>query len=198
MALISMFMIGGPTQIDMFDPKPELDRRDGQDFSGDLQYDNAAQASRKLMKSMSAFHHRGSCGMEMSDLIPHMGEIADDITLIRSMHTGVNNHLPSMFALNTGEGVRGRATLGAWLLKSLGCESLDRPAYVALTHPSGMPLIGGECWNHGGLPSIYQGTVVRPREPSILNLDPPQFMVGEPQRKQLDLISQFNARALGR
>jgi len=195
-AMISMFMIGGPSQIDMFDPKPELDKRDGQDFSGDLQYDNAAQASRKLMKSMSAFHHRGDCGTEMSDLIPHMGEIADDITLIRSMHTGVNNHLPSMFALNTGEGVRGRATLGAWLLKSLGCESQDLPAYVALTHPSGMPLMGGECWNNGGLPSIYQGTVVRPREPRILNLDPPQFMVGEPQRKQLDLISQFNSKHL--
>jgi len=101
-----------------------------------------------------------------------------------------------MFALNTGEGVRGRATLGAWLLKSLGCESQDLPAYVALTHPSGMPLMGGECWNNGGLPSIYQGTVVRPREPRILNLDPPQFMVGEPQRKQLDLISQFNSKHL--
>ena len=195
-AMISMFMIGGPSQIDMFDPKPELNKRDGQDFSGELQYDNAAQASRKLMKSMATFQPRGDCGMEMSDLIPHMGEIADDITLIRSMHTGVNNHLPSMFALNTGEGVQGRATLGAWLLKSLGCESQELPAYVALTHPSGMPLMGGECWSNGGLPSIFQGTVVRPREPRILNLDPPNFMVGEPQRKQLDLISQFNANHL--
>ena len=195
-AMISMFMIGGPSQIDLFDPKPELDKRDGQDFSGDLQYDNAAQASRKLMKSIATFQHRGNCGMELSDLIPHMSEIADDITLVRSMHTGVNNHLPSMFALNTGEGVRGRATLGAWLLKSLGCESQELPAYVALTHPSGMPLMGGENWNNGGLPSIYQGTVVRPREPRILNLDPPRFMVGEPQRKQLELISQFNATHL--
>ena len=195
-AMISMFMIGGPSQIDMFDPKVELSKRDGQEYSANVTFDNSAQASRKLMASISRFHRRGECGMAMSELIPHMGEIADQITLIRSMHTDVNNHLPSLFALNTGSGVAGRATLGSWLLKSLGSESQELPAYVALTHPSGMPLMGGDNWSNGSLPSIYQGTVVRPNEPRILNLDPPSHLAGKPQRAQLDLIAQLNLEHL--
>jgi hypothetical protein len=195
-AMISMFMIGGPSQIDLFDPKPELDKYDGTDFQGDLHYDNAAQSSRKLMKTLSTFQKRGQCGMELSDLIPHISEIADDITLIRSMQTDVNNHIPSMFSLQTGSSVPGRASMGAWLLKALGSESQELPAYVALTHPSGMPLMGGDNWNNGALPSIFQGTVVRPTEPRILNLDPPKFLVGQPQRAQLELIERLNAQHL--
>jgi len=195
-AMISMFMIGGPSQIDMFDPKEELSKRDGQEYVGNVTFDNAAQASRKLMASMSKFHRRGKCGMEMSELIPNMGEIADDITLIRSMHTDVNNHVPALYALNTGAGVAGRATLGSWLLKSLGSETQELPAYVALTHPNGMPLMGGDNWSNGSLPSIFQGTVVRPKEPRILNLDPPAYLSGMPQRAQLDLIARLNAEHL--
>ena len=193
-AMISMFMIGGPSQIDLFDPKPELWKRAGQAFTGDLKFDNAAQASRQILAPLADFHPRGQCGMELSDLVPHLGGIADDITLIRSMHTGVNNHVPSMFALNNGVGVGGRATLGAWVASGLGTESQDLPAYVALTHRSGMPLMGGDNWTSGGLPSIYQGTVVRPTHPRILNLDPPAHLAGAPQRAQLDLIAQINER----
>ena len=112
-AMISMFMIGGPSQIDMFDPKPALTKLDGKEFPGEVKYDNLAQASRLVMGPQWAFAPRGQSGIEMSDLIPHMGEIADDMTLIRSMQTSVNNHLPAMYALNTGLGVPGRATLGS-------------------------------------------------------------------------------------
>ncbi len=195
-AMISIFMIGGPSQMDMFDPKPELIRRDGEDYSADVVFDNAAQASRKLMGPMAKFRPRGKCGMELSDLIPHTGEIADDITLIRSMHSDVNNHLPAMYALNTGAGVGGRATLGAWLTKSLGSESQELPAFVALTHPSGMPLMGSDMWSNGGLPSMFQGTVVRPTEPRMLNLDPPPMYRGEVQNAQLDLIRDLNTQHL--
>ncbi len=134
-AMISMFMIGGPSQIDMFDPKPLLTKLDGQDFQGDIQHDNLAQASRQIMGPQWRFRPRGECGMELSDLIPHMSTIADDMTLIRSMHSAVNNHLPGVYALNTGLGVPGRATLGSWLLWALGSETQELPAYVALTHP---------------------------------------------------------------
>jgi hypothetical protein len=192
-AMISMFMIGGPSQIDMFDPKPELIKLDGKEFSGNVSYDNAAQSSRTIMGPQWKFAPRGQCGMEMSDLIPHMGEIADDITLIRSMHTGINNHVPSLFALSTGQGVRGRATFGSWLLNALGSISQDLPSYVALTHPYGMPLMGGENWSNGALPSLFQGTVVRAKEPRILNLDPPAFLEGTPQRNQLELLDKLNA-----
>jgi hypothetical protein len=195
-AMISMFMIGGPSQIDMFDPKSELTKLDGKEFPGEVKYDNLAQASRMVMGPQWRFAPRGQCGTEMSDLIPHMCSIADDMTLIRSMQTNVNNHLPSMYALNTGIGVGGRASLGSWLTYALGTESQELPAFVALTHPSGMPLIGGENWTNGDLPSLYQGTVVRPKEPRILNLDPPIFLKGKAQADQLEFLKRFNTAHL--
>lgn len=191
-AMISMFMLGGPSQIDLFDPKPELIKRHGQAFPGDVKFDNPAQASREIMAPIWKFSHHGQCGMELSELVPHLGEIADDITLIRSMHTGSNNHLPSNYAMNTGRAVSGRATLGSWLLSALGSETQELPAYVALTDPRGLPLVGGENWTNGKLPSIYQGTMVRPVEPRIFNLDAPRHLKGLPQQEQLRLLQRFN------
>jgi len=191
-AMISMFMMGGPSQIDLFDPKPELVKRDGQQFEGDIKFDNAAQASRQIMAPQWEFHPRGQCGMEISDLLPHLGEIADDITLIRSMHSAVNNHFPGFFAMNTGGIVGGRATLGSWLVYALGSESQDLPAYVALTHPWGLPICGGDSWTNGGLPSLYQGTVVRPTEPRMFNLNPPPHLRGTAQQQQLEFLESIN------
>lgn len=195
-AMISMFMIGGPSQIDLFDPKPELTKRDGQQFSGTLQQDNIAQASREIMKPLWKFEPRGQCGMELSELVPHLAEIADDITLIRSMQTNVNNHFPSLYALNSGIGVAGRPSMGSWLTYALGAVSQELPAYVALTHPNGMPIVGGDCWTNAGLPSLFQGTVVRPTEPRILNLDPPAHLKGRPQEEQLAFLKKFNTQHL--
>ena len=189
--MISMFMLGGPSQIDLFDPKPELVKWHGKSFPGDIKFDNAAQASREIMKSAWEFHRHGECGMELSELVPHLGRIADDITLIRSMHTGVNNHLPSNYALNTGDNKSGRAVLGSWLLSASGSETQELPAYVALTDPRGLPLIGGENWSHGKLPSIYQGTMVRPTEPRIFNLEPPTHLRAV-QEAQLAFLNRFN------
>ncbi|MFT5192771.1 MAG: hypothetical protein ACI9DF_001851 [Verrucomicrobiales bacterium] len=191
-AMISMFMLGGPSQIDLFDPKPELIKYHGKTFPGDIRFDNAAQASREIMAPLWKFHHHGQCGMELSELLPHLGTIADDITLIRSMHTGVNNHLPSNYALNTGAAVGGRPTLGSWILNALGSETQELPAYVALTDPRGLPLIASENWTNGRLPSIYQGTMVRPVEPRIFNLDAPLHLQGQPQRAQLKLLEKLN------
>jgi len=191
-AMISIFLIGGPCQISLFDYKPKLKELDGKDFPGEVNYDNPAQASRKVMGPPWKFKKYGKCGTEMAEIIPHIGGIADDICLIRSMHTGVNNHLPSMYALNCGKGVGGRATLGSWLTYGLGSETQELPAFVAMTDPRGLPLIGGENWTNGPLPSLYQGTVARPREPRISNLDPPDFLKGEPQKAQLDLLRQLN------
>ncbi|HIG28494.1 MAG TPA: DUF1501 domain-containing protein [Verrucomicrobiales bacterium] len=191
-AMISMFMLGGPSQIDLFDPKPELIKRNGETFPGDVKFDNPAQASREIMAPIAKFRPHGQCGMELSELVPHLGEIADDITLIRSMHTGSNNHLPSNYAMNTGRAVSGRAVLGSWLLRALGSETQELPAYIALTDPRGLPLVGGENWSNGKLPSIYQGTMVRPVAPRIFNLDAPRHLKGTPQQEQLRLLQQFN------
>jgi hypothetical protein len=191
-AMISMFMLGGPSQIDLFDPKPELIKYDGKTFSGDVKFDNPAQASREIMAPLWKFKPHGQCGMELSELVPHLGEIADDITLIRSMHTGANNHIPSNYALSTGRAASGRAVLGSWLTNALGSETQELPAYVALTDTRGLPLIGGENWSNGKLPSIYQGTMVRPVAPRIFNLDPPRHLKGSPQEEQLRLLDRLN------
>ncbi len=191
-AMISMFMLGGPSQIDLFDPKPELVRRHGEVFPGELKFDNMAQASREIMKPAWKFRHHGECGMELSELLPHLGRIADQITLIRSMHTGVNNHVPSQYALNSGDDKSGRPVLGSWLLKALGSETQDLPAYVALTDQRGLPLLGSEHWTNGKLPSIFQGTLVRSQEPRIFNLEGPPRLRGAVQRNQLEFLDRFN------
>lgn len=191
-AMISMFMLGGPSQIDLFDPKPELIKHNGKSFTGDIKFDNPAQASREIMAPLWNFKPHGQCGMELSELVPHLGSIADDITLIRSMHTGANNHGPSNYALNTGKANGGRAVLGSWLTSALGSETQELPSYVALTDTRGLPLLGGENWSNGKLPSIYQGTVIRPVAPRIFNLDPPRHLKGDPQEEQLQLLSKLN------
>lgn len=191
-AMISMFMQGGPSQIDLFDPKPELDKLDGQKFPGEVKYDNAAQASPKVMACPWKFKKYGQCGMDVSELLPHFAEIVDDVTLIRSMHTGVNNHGQSIFALQTGRINAGRAVLGSWLGYALGSESQNLPAFVALTDPRGLPVEGVQNWANGFLPSIYQGTAVRPREPRILNLDAPAYLKGGAQENYLEMLGTLN------
>ena len=191
-AMISLFMIGGPSQMDLFDPKPMLSKYHLQKFPGEIKYDNAAEASNKVFGSPWKFSPRGQCGMELSELLPHLGGIADDICLIRSMHTGVNNHGQSMYALQTGRITPGRPTLGSWLTYGLGAETQELPAYVALSHPAGMPLMHGENWTSGWLPSLFQGTHIRPTEPRILNLDPPEHLAGAPQARQLAYLRRLN------
>jgi hypothetical protein len=191
-AMISLFMMGGPSQMDLFDPKPMLTKHDGQKFPGEIKYDNLAEASAKVFGSPWKFDPRGQCGMELSELLPGLSGIADEITLIRSMHSGVNNHAQALYALNGGRPLAGRPTLGAWLTYGLGSETQELPAYMVLSHPSGLPTFQGEHFTNGWLPSLYQGTLIRPQEPHILNLDPPPALAGDGQRRQLDLLRSLN------
>lgn len=195
-AVISMFMQGGPSHIDLFDPKPELTKRHLQTYTGEIKYDNAAEASAKLFGSPWKFAKHGQCGMDLSELVPELATVADDICLIRSMHTGVNNHGQSINAMNTGRFQAGRPSLGSWVTYALGSESQNLPAFVALTDPTGLPVLGVENWQNGWLPSLYQGTVIRPREPRILNLDPPGHVRGEVQEKFLSYLDQINQEHL--
>ncbi|MFO0936486.1 MAG: DUF1501 domain-containing protein [Gemmataceae bacterium] len=192
-AMISIFLMGGASQLDLYDFKPKLVEYDGKDFPGEVQYDNPVQSSRKVMAPIAKFKKYGQCGMEMSEILPHLGSIADEICVIRSMQTNVNNHVPSLYALNCGKAIGGRATLGAWLTYGLGSVSQNLPAFVALTDNRGLPLLGSEHWTNGPLPSLFQGTVVRPKEPRILNLDPPAQLLGKGQERQLALLQSLNA-----
>jgi hypothetical protein len=195
-AMISLWMQGGPSHLDLFDPKPVLQELDGKTYKGDIKYDNAAQASSKILGSPWKFKKHGQCGMELSELLPGLAEVVDDITLIRSAHTGVNNHGQSIRALQNGRILGGRPTLGSWLTYGLGCETENLPAYVALIDPGQLPVMGVENWSNGFLPSVYQGTVVRPQEPRILNLDPAPHLKGVSQQLALDYLEQLNRQHL--
>jgi len=191
-AMISLFMQGGPSQVDLLDPKPTLTRLDGQDFPGKIKYDDVGGASKKILGSPWKFRQRGQCGTPVSELLPNIATIVDDITVIRSMHTGVNNHGQSIHAMNSGRIQSGRPSLGSWLTYGLGAFTDNLPAYVAMSDPKGLPVEGVLNWSNGWLPSLYQGTVIRPREPRILNLEAPAHLRGAAQKNYLDFLQKLN------
>lgn len=194
-AMISLYMQGGPSHVDLFDPKPLLTQLDGKQFPGEIQYDNAAQASSKVLGSPWKFDRHGQSGAALSELLPHLAEVVDDLAIVRSMRTGVNNHGQSIDALNGGRPVSGRPALGSWLTYGLGAENQNLPAFVVLVDQAA-PVLGSKNWANGWLPSLYQGTVIRQREPRILNLDPPPEIRGAVQERTLGLLGQMNRRHL--
>lgn len=198
-AMISLFMHGGPSHVDLFDPKPELTARNGQDYQGEVTYSFVNRASKKLLGSPWKFERRGQCGTEISELLPNIAEIADDMCLVRSMHTGHNGHEVSIRYFHGGIPAQlGRPHLASWLLYGLGSETQNLPAYVVLSDPGGHPVDGVNNWSNGWLPSIYQGTVVRAREPRIPNLDPPPNLKGDFQKENLALLRTLNQQHLTR
>jgi Protein of unknown function (DUF1501) len=194
-AMISLFMHGGPSHVDLLDPKPELQRMHGRDYSGDVNYSFVNRASRRLFGSPWRFAKRGQCGTEISELLPHTAGIADDICILRSMHTGHNGHEVSIRYFHGGiAGVTGRPTLGSWIVYGLGSEANNLPAYMILSDPEGHPVDGTHNWSSGFMPPLYQGTVLRSQEPRIFNLDAPPHLRGETQRQNLDLLRELNHR----
>jgi hypothetical protein len=197
-AMISLFMHGGPSHVDLLDPKPELSKRSGTDYPGEVVYSFANRASKKLLGTPWKFARHGQCGTEVSELLPHFAEIVDDVAVIRSMHTDINGHESSIWFMNTGKSQPGRPALGSWLTYGLGSETRDLPAYVVLSDPGGHPVDGVRNWSNGWLPPLFQGTVIRPREPRILNLDPPAHLRGQRQRENLELLADLNRQHLAR
>jgi hypothetical protein len=196
-AMISLFMHGGPSHVDLFDPKPELTALNGKDYGGDVGYSFVNRASKKLFGSPFKFAKHGECGTDVSELLPHTAGIVDDLCVVRSMHTGHNGHEVSIRFFHGGiAGVTGRPTLGSWLVYALGSESQNLPAYMVLSDPGGHPVDGTHNWSSGFMPPLYQGTVLRPQEPRILNLDPPPELRGRLQRQNLSFLEELNRRHL--
>jgi hypothetical protein len=192
-AMISLFMHGGPSHVDLFDPKPELTRFHDTDYQGEVVYSFVNRASRKLLGSPWKFARHGECGTELSELLPHTARIVDDICLIRSMHTGFNGHEVSIRYLNAGiPAVTGRPSLGSWVTYALGAENRNLPGYMVLTDPEGHPVDGVFNWSSGWMPATFQGTVLRAQEPRILNLAPPPHLAGIPQQQNLQLLQTLN------
>jgi hypothetical protein len=196
-AMISLFMHGGPSHVDLLDPKPELTAHSGKEYSGDVVYSFVNRASKKLFGSPWKFAKHGKCGTEVSELLPHTAGIVDDVAVVRSMHTGHNGHEVSIRYFHGGiAGVTGRPTMGSWIVYGLGSESQELPAYLVLADAGGHPVDGTHNWSSGFMPPLYQGTVLRPQEPRIFNLDPPPHLRGDPQRQNLDLLAELNRRHL--
>ncbi|MFO0921420.1 MAG: DUF1501 domain-containing protein [Pirellulales bacterium] len=192
-AMISLFQHGGPSHMDLTDPKPELTKYHGTEYKEDIAFSFVNEASKKLLGSPFRFAPRGQCGTELSELLPHTSEVVDDLCLIRSMHTGANGHEVSIRYFHGGiPGILGRPTLGSWLCYGLGSESQDLPAYMVLTDPGGLPVDGVTNWSNGFMPAMFQGTVLRPKEPRILNLDPPASLRGRAQKNHLEFLRTLN------
>src|SRR5579883_3411434 len=155
--VIFLFMNGGLSTIDSFDPKPMLDKYDGQPMPG-----GSIATERKtgaLMKSPYTFKKQGQCGMDISELWPHLSSVADDISWLRSVYTEIPNHEPSCLMMNTGANQAGRPSMGAWMTYGLGTENQNLPGYVVLC-PDVPTTVGPPLWSNGFLPAIHQGTYI--------------------------------------
>jgi hypothetical protein len=171
-AVIMLMQNGGPSQMDLFDPKPDLTRLDGQRHNVKVEMFQPGSESNKLLKSPLKFHARGRCGMQLSEAIPHLGSVADDITLVRSMVSEHNNHTEALVMMNTGKIFPGRPALGAWISYALGTENQNLPAYIVLRDPEGYNTSGTLLWQNAWLPALYRGTEVSTRGVPIVNLHP--------------------------
>ena len=188
-AVIMLVQNGGPSQMDLFDPKPELAKRAGQTMSVEtFQQGN----SDKLMPSPLEFTKYGASGMEMATILPHLGSIADDFCLVRSMFSEHNNHTEGLVLLNTGKIFPGRPALGSWISYGLGTQNENLPAYIVLRDPEGYNTSGTLLWQNGWLPAVHRGTEVATQGTPVLNLQPPQPVPAELRRNQLDLLAKLN------
>lgn len=173
--IIYLFQNGGPSQVDLFDPKPELKRRSGERPGDGFVNDVDAKKTGAWLGSPFEFRRFGACGMELSELLPELGKHADRIALIRSMVSEHENHEQACGHMHTGSPVAGRPTMGAWVSYGLGTENADLPAYVAILNPGGLPVDGARNWSSGWMPALYQGMPVRATDQSpVLNLEPKQ------------------------
>src|SRR3954447_20903847 len=194
---ISFFsMAGAPSQLDLFDYKPALNRLDGQPCPEDLIKGERfafIKGVPKLLGSPHSFEKHGQSGAELSNLLPHLANIVDDIAIVKSMHTTQFNHAPAQIFLNTGHQIPGRPSMGSWLTYGIGSESKDLPGFVVLLSGQNAPDGGKSCWGSGFLPSTYQGVEFRRSGDPVLSLSNPDGMSSEMRRRSLDLLKTLNS-----
>ena len=193
-SVIQLFMNGGPSQMDLFDPKPQLDRMDGKPYPGNVEEIGNSNTTDigVMMGGRYKFARHGQSGMWMADVLPHTAKMADDICLINSMWTDHPNHDNALYKIHSGRLFMGYPTLGAWSVYGLGSENQNLPAYVVLQDPLGMPKNGTRNWTAGFLPPIYQGTPFRPTGSPILNLRPQYQQPSEVTESARYLLAQLD------
>ena len=196
--IIFLFMAGGPSHLETFDPKPDLQRLHGEKLPesfGPVKTRRGVDKNR-LLATKRTFKKYGQAGIEISDQLPNLAECADDLCVLRSCHGDSVTHPESVYQMNTGSILMGRPCLGSWALYGLGTESRNMPAFVVMPDPGGWVKGGAPAWGPGFLPSAYQGTLVRGGANPVLHLEQPKDVTTEQQRKTLDLINQLNQEHL--
>ncbi len=194
-SIIYLFMAGAPSQVDLLDCKPKLQQLDGQDCPEDILKGERFAfivGKPKLLGSPYTFKRWGKSGAEISEVLPHLGEIADDIAILRSLQTTQFNHAPGQMFMNTGFQFFGRPSMGSWLTYGLGSEASDLPGFVVLLSGENEPDGGKACWGSGFLPTVYQGVQFRSAGDPVLFLTNPEGVSPELRRQSLDTLRDLN------
>jgi hypothetical protein len=189
-------MHGGPSHVDLFDPKPELQKLAGKPLPDSLGQVMTRRdvAKNPLLGAVKPFRKRGQSGLEISDFLPHLSRCADDLCVIRSMHGDSVNHPQSVYQMNTGSVLMGRPSVGSWVAYGLGTENQNMPAFVVLPDSGGGIKGGPPAWGNGFLPATFQGTTMRSGRAPILHLRPQSQITSSQQRHSLQLINDLNRR----
>ena len=193
-SVIFLFMVGAPSQMDTFDPKPALKKHEGQRLPASFgkitsQFTNGDDP---LLPSPWKFQQHGKSGAWVSSLMPHTAKCVDDICFVKTFFTESVVHAPAMYQVQSGRILMGFPSIGSWVTYGLGSESENLPAYVVMPQPEGTPEGGTPMWGSGFLPAVYQGTLLRSGPNPILHLKPPPGMTPERQRATLDLLQKMN------
>jgi len=192
-SVIFLFMYGGPSHVDLFDPKPELDRWHGKEIPV-FRKEDAFMGKTKpyAMRSPFTFARHGASGIEMCDQYPRLAGCADDLCVIRSLHCESNNHGPALFQMQSGSVLSGHPSVGSWVTYGLGTECDDLPGFVVMMDHQGAPVNGQLNWSNGFMPASYQGVPLRTSGEPIAYVRPPQGFSSARQRGQLDLLARWN------
>ena len=195
-SIICLFQHGGPSQMDLFDPKPELTKWHGKPYPGGSLEVHFDKQMGNVLGSPFGFRQHGQCGMELCELLPHTAKIVDDITMVRSMNTESVDHESALRLIHTGRFLAGMPVMGSWVVYALGTVNANLPAYVVLGDPGGLPVDGQRNWSSGWLPAVYQGTMFRSGKSPVLHLETPAGVVEPARRNQLQFIEDLNRRFL--
>ncbi len=196
--VIYLFMAGAPSQLDLFDYKPTLAKYDGHPVPAELVKDQRyafIPRDAALFATTLKFQKHGRCGAELSEVLPHLGAVADEIALVKSMTTDAFNHAPAQIFMNTGATQFGRPSMGSWVTYGLGSESQSLPGFVVLSSAGGTSG-GASNWGSGFLPTVYQGVPFRRSGDPILSLSNPAGVTQSMQRESLDLLKKLNQHHL--
>jgi len=194
--IIYLFMAGAPTQVDLFDYKPALQKHNGEEIPAEFVPKGERFAfikgTPRLLGSPFTFSTHGQSGAELSELLPHLATIADQIAIVRSVHTTQFNHAPGQIFMNTGSQVFGRPSIGSWLTYGLGSDSRDLPGFVVLLSGENAPDGGKSCWGSGFLPTVYQGVEFRSKGDPVLFVSNPEGVGTDMRRASIDLVNDLN------